>query len=165
MDLSAQKEQFSIAYVGAVVATAGYSSSSPNVDDDSVDLCVAARGGRGSIRSPRLDLQLKCTSRHTPANGELRFPLKTKNYDDLRHDDLHVPRLLVVVVVPDDITKWIHQTEEEMALRRCGFWKSLCGEPERPNKSAVTVTIPTSQVFSPEALAATMEQIARGERP
>jgi hypothetical protein len=43
MDLAAQKEQFSRTYVGAVAAAAGFAVYVPNVDDDSVDLGLAAR--------------------------------------------------------------------------------------------------------------------------
>ncbi len=34
MDINAQKEQFSLAYVQAVAAVAGYSWSQPSVDED-----------------------------------------------------------------------------------------------------------------------------------
>ena len=46
----------------AVTAAAGYNVYKPEVDDDSVDLGIAARGGKGTFRSPKLELQLKCTS-------------------------------------------------------------------------------------------------------
>ncbi|MCL6543278.1 MAG: DUF4365 domain-containing protein [Roseiflexus sp.] len=46
MNLSRQKEQFSIAWVRAVVSVAGYAVYHPEVDDDSVDLGIAVRGGR-----------------------------------------------------------------------------------------------------------------------
>lgn len=44
MDVSRQKEQFSIAWVCAVVSVAGYVVYQPEVDDDSVDLGIAMRG-------------------------------------------------------------------------------------------------------------------------
>src|SRR5581483_7510794 len=64
MDLSQKKQEFSNAYVKAVAAVCGYATHQPSVDDDSVDLGIAARGGGGTVRSPKLDLQLKCTARH-----------------------------------------------------------------------------------------------------
>ena len=36
MDISQRKEQFSIAYVRAIASVAGFSVSTPGVDDDSV---------------------------------------------------------------------------------------------------------------------------------
>jgi hypothetical protein len=41
VDLNAQKEQFSRAYVFAVAAVAGYATYTPSVDDDSFDLWIA----------------------------------------------------------------------------------------------------------------------------
>ena len=71
MDLAQQKQEFSKAYVKAIAAAAGYATQEPTVDDDSVDLGVVARGGGGTVRSPRLDLQLKCTARHLLAETTL----------------------------------------------------------------------------------------------
>ena len=61
MDLNQQKEQFSRAYVQAVAAAAGFATYIPDVDDDSIDMGIAA-GGKESRRRPRLELQLKCTA-------------------------------------------------------------------------------------------------------
>ena len=88
MDLNAQKEQFNRAYVQAVAAVAGYAWYVPSVDDDSVDFGIAEKGGRGTVRSPRLEFQLKCHAAETPATDQLSFQLKLKNYDDLRPTDL-----------------------------------------------------------------------------
>jgi hypothetical protein len=61
-----QKEQLSYAYVQAVSACAGFAWSRPSVDDDSVDMMLSKKGGHGAIRSPRLEIQLKCTEKtHT----------------------------------------------------------------------------------------------------
>ncbi len=56
MDINQQKEQFSNIYLQAVTTVAGYSLYKPFVDDDSVDWGVAAKGGTGPIRAPRLEL-------------------------------------------------------------------------------------------------------------
>jgi hypothetical protein len=98
-----QKEQYGRSYVHAVAAVAGFAWSVPSVDDDSVDMTLHQRGGGGTIRSPQLDLQLKCKSAPTPTEAEFSHSLKLKNYDDLREEGVLVPRILVVVLVPDDL--------------------------------------------------------------
>lgn len=70
-----------------------------------------------------------------------------KNYDDLRADVI-VPRLLVVVCVPEDCEGWTRQTEEHLCLRHCAYWLSLAGMPETDNVESVTVRIPRNQIFS-----------------
>jgi hypothetical protein len=39
-----------------------------------------------------------------------------KNYDDLRYTNVYVPRILVVVVLADDINSWLYQCEEELVV-------------------------------------------------
>src|SRR3954454_9711632 len=101
MDIAQRKEQFSHAYVRAVASVAGYTVYKPEVDDDSVDLGLAAKGRGDTIRSPRLEMQLKCTAQNVVRTAHVGFELNKKNYDDLRGSDLLVPRILVVVVVPE----------------------------------------------------------------
>ena len=70
-----------------------------------------------------------------------------------------VPRALVVVVVPAEVGRWIDQDEERLVLRRCGYWRSLRGEPALANEESVTVRLPREQVLTPEALRAIMQTI------
>lgn len=165
MTLANQKEQFSKAYVRAVVSVAGYTIYEPVVDDDSVDIGIAARGGRGTTRSPKLDLQLKCTERDVLSDEECRFQLSIKNYNDLRGEGLQVPRVLVVLIVPDELDNWVSQSEEEMIVRRCAYWVSLREYKETANISSVTIPIPRDNIFSVDALKEIMDMIASGRRP
>ena len=165
MDINAQKEQFSVAYVRAVAAVAGYATGKFDVDDDSVDLTLAERGGRGTIRSPRIDLQLKCTDQDIVRDDRLAFELSLKNYEELRPANLATPRILVVVLVPNDVAQWLQHSEQELALRRCGYWVSLLGMPETSNTAGVTIDVPRRQVFNPEAVRQIMETIGNGGAP
>ena len=165
MDENQQKEQFSNAYIRAIAATAGYNVYKPEVDNDSVDWGIGARGSSGTVRSPKVELQLKCTSREILKDEHLAFPLKLKNYNELRYDDYQIPRILVVVIVPDDVSNWLTQTEEALALRHCAYWSSLRGEGETTNVESVTVHLPRSQVFSVDGLSQIMQRIANGDLP
>ncbi|EHQ36087.1 DUF4365 domain-containing protein [Methanoplanus limicola] len=165
MNINQQKEQFSRAYVRAVATVAGFSLFEPSVDDDSIDLSIAERGGRGSIRSPRIDLQLKCTSQNLISGDGIRFSLPIKNYNDLRPENVQVPRILLVLVVPDEIERWIDQTEEKLSMYHCGYWESLRGLPDTSNEKNVTVNIPKSQQFTVEELSKIMERVGYGDLP
>lgn len=164
MDLNAQKEQFSRAYVLAVAAVAGYATYTPSVDDDSIDLGIARKGGGATVRSPGLEIQLKCTAA-AAAWPVIRFPLQRKNYDDLRDMRVLVPRILTVVLVPDDPGAWLAQSDQEMAMRRCGYWLSVRGMPDTENSISVTVEIPRAQMFSVDSLRRMMDRISQGELP
>jgi hypothetical protein len=165
MDLNQQKEQFSIAFLRATVAVAGYACYNSDVDDDSVDCGIAASGTSELPRRPRVELQLKCSARLIVHENEVRFPLKIKNYDDLREEELLVPRILVVVLVPEDVGDWLRQSEEELVLRHCGYWTSLRGQPPTENMETVTVTVPRSQQFTVEALQQMIKRIHDRELP
>lgn len=43
---------------------------------------------------------------------EVVYPLKRKNYDELRLTGIHVPRLLVVIQIPESEEEWLRHTEE-----------------------------------------------------
>jgi hypothetical protein len=81
----------------------------------------------------------------------MHYPLRIKNYDDLRAESL-TSHLLVVALVPEDVADWLHQTEAQMVMRRCGYWMSLRNAPQVDNVNTITVKLPRAQTFTPEAL-------------
>lgn len=160
-----QQEQFSRAFVHAVVTVAGFKIVPPAApDDDSVDLGIAARGPMGSVRSPRIDVQLKCF-RGAVETDPWSYPLKVKNYEDLRHEDFQVPRILVVVAVPELVEGWLEQDETQMVLRHCGYWTSLRGMPPTDNEHTISVPVPRRNLFSVESLKAMMQRVGNGGWP
>src|SRR5262245_59364788 len=107
MHLNARKEKFSHAYVSALCSAAGCAIATWDADLDSVDLTLKKIHASGLIRSPQLDVQLKATARTTVGASGVTFPLKTKNFSDLRQP-AHYPRILVVVTLPsDNVTEWL----------------------------------------------------------
>jgi len=165
MEDEIRKEQFSHAYVRAVASAAGCVVGLFGVDHDSVDLSLRSQDTFGPISSPQLDLQIKCTARIVPIEDEIRFPLKIKNYNDLRRENLLVPRILVLVLVPQHVGAWLSQSEEEMRVRHCAYWLSLRGLPEKPNDYSVTVRVPRSNIFDVPALESLMRRVSAGENP
>ncbi len=165
MELNQRKEKFGEAYLRAVTTVAGFTLYRPEVDDDSVDWGIAARGTETLRRRPRVELQLKCTSSDVLRQEGVHFPLGLRNYEQLREANLLVPRVLLVVRVPVELGEWLEQSERELALRHCGYWVSLRGRGPTLNTGSITVVLPRLQVLSPEALRGMMERIDRGEAP
>ena len=161
MDDNDRKERFSLAYIGAVAAHAGYHLSELyGPDKDSVDgLLMGDEDGR-----PRIEFQAKATSRGVLRGNRITFRLPVKNYDDLRVRVLW-PRILIVVVIPPEDTDWMVHSEEELRVRRCGYWLSLAGAPATTNRRTVSVRIPRTQVFDTQQLQTLMERANRGEAP
>lgn len=117
------------------------------------------------MRSPRLEMQLKCRAAELPLGDHFSHDLKLKNYEDLRDATVQVPRILIVVLVPEDVASWLTATENELVMRRCGYWVSLRGLPATANQTTVAVSIPRAQVFHPESLRAIMTRIGHGAMP
>jgi hypothetical protein len=160
-----QKQQLSVAYVHAVAAHAGYTCQVQIVDEDSVDVLIGAKAyvqDRAVLCSPRLEVQLKATSSPRLGAKHITFPLKRKNYEELRARTL-IPRLLVVLVLPKNPAEWIETSEECMISRRCAYWASLFGVAETGNTRSVSVGLPRSQQFNVEQLQGLMRRVSRQE--
>ncbi len=167
MDSDRQKEEFSNAFIQAVSASAGFSATKPSVDDDSVDWTIAQAGGGGTIRSPSLDVQLKSSATIDLEDDAdtFAYPLKIKNYHELRHTDFLVPRILVVARLPADVQRWTEQSDESLLLRHCAYWISLRGRPDSSNTTSITVHLSVSQRFTVESLQDMMLRISKGDHP
>src|SRR5579862_7873249 len=153
MQLTDQQEEFSYAYVHAVAAVAGNGViRSPRVVDNAgVDLTISAVGDRNLPREPKLDVQVKCTYRNIRREENLAYPLDTSTHHRLCRE-VSTSRILVVVLVPSELSGWITHSEEELILRHCGYWLSLRGETPTTNQHNHTVYLPCIQRFDPVAL-------------
>ena len=151
-----QMEQFSLAYVRAVAAGAGYQVIRPEADVDSVDGVLMSGFGR----RPRIDFQAKATSQDLLRADGIHFPLPVKNYEDLR--EVIVPRVLIVLLMPGDDTDWLTQTGNELCLHHCAYWLSLKGMGGVSNTSSITVTIPTANIFNRAQLNTLMTRVSNG---
>jgi hypothetical protein len=159
MDENDRKERFSLAYISAVAAHAGFLVTEPGGPDKiSIDGFIMS----DEDRQPIVPFQAKATTRRVGRASNISFPLPVKNYNDLRAD-VFGSRLLIVVFLPADEAEWLTHSEAELRLRRCGYWVSLAGKPEKPNRRTVSVRIPRSQVFDTAQLRELMGRANRGE--
>jgi hypothetical protein len=152
-----RQEALSWAYACAVAAGAGYSTSRPDFDRDSVDITFSA----GGEMRPTINAQLKATKRLVQASSVFRFPLKKKNYDDLRVQTL-APRILIVLRLPELENEWLSITVDELVIRRAAYWVSLLGKPENENEQSVTIEIPAGNQFDVACLRVLMEKVRQG---
>lgn len=161
-----QKEEISKAYITAIAARLAYKIGTWSQDDDCLDVTIGAAGilGGGTLASPKLDVQLKCTSEQSRDTGtEISWQLSRKHYDQLRAATV-TPKLLVVLMLPENEERWIEYSADELILRRCAYWLSLRGmAPIIGSAESTTVKIPKTNPFSPDIVKTIMEKISRGE--
>jgi hypothetical protein len=160
---TSRQEEFSVAYIRALAAPLGFNPGKFDVDNDSVDISFTAQYGVNSkIRSPEINIQLKCTRRVFSKDSLLHYPLPVKNYNDLRGTNLANPRYLIVLCIPRNENDWLSITETEMILRYSAYWFSLRYEPEKRNKKTVTIGIPRNQLLTREAFKMLMDNASKG---
>jgi hypothetical protein len=161
-----RQEALSRAYVRAIAAQAGMICVE-TTQDFGIDLFlrdVQRHGSSYRDTGPQIDVQLKSTVRAEVSETEVIYDLEVRAYDLLRRTARDRPRLLVVLVLPEDEAQWLSQSVEELTLRRCAYWLSLRGAEPTANQSTVRVTLPRANVFSVEAVQTMMMTLSKGGR-
>jgi hypothetical protein len=161
---SHRQEALCRAYVQAIAAQAGLIWSRPE-QDYGIDLSlrtVLVQDNRRRDSGVQLDLQLKSTGRAAVSTTALTYDLEVQAYRDLCNPNCPCPRILVVLVLPADETRWLTQTSEELTLRHCAYWISLKGSAPTTATSAVRIAIPLANVFSVEAVTGLMQRVREG---
>lgn len=158
-----QQESLSRAYIQAIAARAGMSVSVPS-PDAGIDMSVhdVTVVGRQRIESGyRIDLQAKSTTLARLDAHEVRYDLEVAAYETLRYP-AGCPRLLVVLVLPEDETRWLAQSDDELIVRRAAYYLSLRGSGPTRNRRSVRVSVPRGNLFSVAALQALITSIKSG---
>lgn len=95
------------------------------MDIGGIDIIITGEEKEFTLYPPRLEVQVKSTSTAVIDNEFVRYPLKLKNYNELRKSKTLVPEILIIILLPDNPSEWVNQSETELCLRRCGYWLSL----------------------------------------
>jgi hypothetical protein len=163
MTVNEQKRAFSEAWLRAIAACSGFGVQDGTVpDDQSVDITITSKLD-GIVTKPRLDAQLKCTEKELLKDGAIKFPLPQKNYDDLRDTHASVPKILVVLQVPEDPIAWLRCELTRLEMYKAAWWYSLSGLPDSGNDENTTVSIPDTQRFTVTVLRDMMRKLSEGQ--
>ena len=76
-----------------------------------------------------------------------------------------VPRVLVVLDLPEDEHRWLSASAQELVMRRCAYSVAITGAPESGNIRTVTVSIPTANHLDVPALRNLMDRARNGVLP
>lgn len=161
-----QQEALCRAYVQAVAAMAGVGTTVPT-PDYGIDLALRAIERIGERRldvGVQLDLQLRSTTRSHLFDTEVRYDIDVPTYESLRRTP-PIPRVLVLLVLPEEEGHWLNQSPEELVIRRCAYWTSLRGAEPTAATSSVRIAIPLARVFSAQAVQALLSRLAEGGLP
>ncbi len=165
MDENTQKEEFSYGYLSLLctVNELTFQRYDRALDNRGLDGSIIKVGNLNGIPEVGIDVQVKCTSREVEKEEGVKFPLTVKDYDKLRDKNVYRSRILIVVLVPQNVEEWLTTKEDEMTARRCGYWINLKGE-EKVKQQSKTITIPKSNKISLKTLLNILEEEAENYR-
>jgi len=162
--------ELSYAYLHAVASRAqfGCEIAGRHSDNAGVDAYVRVkeRLAQDVIHTNfAFEIQLKATSTK-PAMEAERYSYWLKDvdrYDDLRERSSPMPKLLVVLYLPEDASKWLEHSEEGLVARRCAYWVSLWDAPASANRTGQTVYLPRGNLLSVDGIRNLALSLAREE--
>lgn len=110
-----------------------------------------------------IDVQAKSSTLAQVDEGNIVHDFEVRSYNDLCDTAVGAPRVLVLLVLPENEAEWMTLSEEMLVLRQCAYWLSLKGAPPSDNVSRVRIRIPRTQVLSAGALKELMNRVREGE--
>jgi len=167
--MSDRQDLYSMAYVQAIIAAAGFNWATPERDRNSDDMYILYQQIDGFPSTYEyLLVQVKCTFAHkVESDNTIHYPLPLRNYNHLRQGIM--PRILIVLLVPrpelNATEPWIECVEQHTIFRYRAYWLSLMGAEPTTNQDSVTVKIPTDKPFNIETVHFLMDQmVAKGNK-
>jgi hypothetical protein len=160
-----RQEALCRAYVRVIAARAGVICGGAE-NDLGFDLLlrgVETHGQQLWDSGAQIDVQLKSTTRTAVRETVVAYDLEVRAYKILRQENINRPRILVLLLLPEDESDWLSQTEESLIVRRCAYWTSLRGAQPSTARRTVRILIPRANVFSVESLQALLNRAREGD--
>jgi hypothetical protein len=161
------QEGLSIAYVTAVANRAGIMCDVRQQFDYKVDGTFSGvwKLDNGYDNNGyKIDFQLKASVNVEIKENIVYYDLDVKNYNDLIITKFGTPRILIVLKLPKDESKWLNISEEEFIIKNCAWWCTLKGAAPSDNEKKQRIYIPRAQVFDTKAINTLMEKVEGGDK-
>lgn len=151
------------ALVYALACAAGFTVGRQHLDVHGVDWQIASAGPRGSIRDPRIEVQVKTWSTADETPSGWRGRLRTAHFNQLTGRFM-VPRLLVVVIAPDDPADYVRIDPAAMIFSHAAYWLSLADEApvDADERETLTVEVPHGNLLTVQTLTALVHGEQKG---
>ncbi len=143
----------------AITAAARLKIARQILEPDGIDFEVVQERIDRRPRCKRIEVQVKTRSRITRTqDGSLPVNLRRQGYHALNGrvgHELDIPRFLVVVSVPVHFSDYCGVTDSHIEFANLAYWHDLMTQPDLPDgQESVTVSVPGSNVLTPETLVA-----------
>jgi hypothetical protein len=152
LDALVHQGKFGEDYVRVLASAAGLLVSKDDVDHDGVDLCIKMPGRSVFGWSPRIEVQVKTTSRPRLRAAAFDFDgLNQSQFNRLAGPDFVVRRYLFLVIVPQKAEEYAALNTGGLLLRDVGYYVSLRDRAliDAPRSDRrVRVAVPTANVLT-----------------
>jgi hypothetical protein len=163
LDNSTLIGHFGESLIPVIAGAAGCTYAKP-MPDRGVDWKVQADASDDDLE-PEVHIQVKTTtSARENADGSLSVTLWVHDYNKLVKKTT-VPRILVVVVIPKQRTRWLQHNQDHVRAEKCLYWMHLEGHPPSCNGAKCTVRVQRNRQFTAAALKGMLRRISNGGRP
>lgn len=161
---TASKELLQEGALHALVAAAGCDLSPPKPDRRAVDWTVTLTShDHQYIIEAQIDVQLKCTHQSKPGDsGDFPFTLKNDQFRKLASTHISHPKLLLVMLCPQNVDRWVYNSCNFTALRHSMYWLNLYGQTPTGEDESV-VRIPFSNRLDPLELCRILHIVGNSE--
>lgn len=159
-------EMLQDSYLQAVAAAAGCSMAKPSPDDGIDWELIHSSESHEVDCQINLKVQLKSTwtTAVNPTNGFVSVNLSNKRLEMLARHPVAIHRILVAMIVPQEVASWVEASHDYLALRHCAYWRSVTGEVATGIENSA-IRVPTDKIFDDVALCGIMERIGKGGTP
>lgn len=90
-------------FVFAMASSAGLLISRPSLDIDGVDWLIGFPGQLGTVRSPKIEVQVKSWSKPECVGDAWTYRMRLGHYNAIAGRGFEIRRYLVLVMVPADV--------------------------------------------------------------
>ncbi|MEV0795288.1 DUF4365 domain-containing protein [Kribbella sp. NPDC050459] len=154
------------AYVRVMAASVGLRVSKEEPEPEGIDLLIARVQPDQRRSRVRAEFQVKTTRTPVWHDGVIRYSLRRNDYLALTGVlgvHLDIPRYLVLVIVPADMSAWAVPGAECLSLHRQAFWVDLMGPSIiEDNQQSLTVSVPSTNLLTPDMLLALVSDRTEG---
>ena len=102
-----------------------------------------------------LDFQLKCTTKWEDNGNDVKYSLRSKNYNDIvqRNLDCSTPLILILMCLPSNDPEWVQVSENQIIFRENLYWYHTTSKEMLQNEdSSKTIYIPKQQKINVNTL-------------
>ncbi len=148
------KERLSLAYVQAIVASAGAHYTQEFQPEYGIDCTIKQvielENGNFTFSGYPLQCQVKSTTNWIEQQDHLLYDLDAGAYNKLINLESN-NTILIVFRLPRMELEWLRCTEDYLELRNCCYWIFISGD-QTSNTSSIRIQLPRSQIFDAEAV-------------